>query len=378
MGSDVRTLLMLFAKNGTGRYPFHVVILLTTALLRWPFSTYERWQVSQRSVNSVPENMSEHIPESSPENIPESGPENGPIFIVGHWRSGTTFLYNVLSRAPQFTYVSPLATGLPWNFLTLGSWLQPLLNKALPKSRFIDRVPVSPDSPQEDEIALASMQSLSFYHGLYFPKHFTSHFNAGIFLEGCSRREIRHWEKTVAHFYKKLQLQHPSRQLLVKNPVYTARIAQLRRLWPNAKFIHIYRNPYTVFQSTENFYHKLFPEMALQPFDQVPIRDTILSSYPKMMEALYRDTKTLPRENFIELQFERFEANPMAELQRIYSQLGLDGWAMAKPLFEQYLADQKHYQKNQYDFSAHSIEQVSNHWWPFIARWGYHAPRPHG
>ncbi|MEL6778375.1 MAG: sulfotransferase, partial [Cyanobacteria bacterium J06597_16] len=254
----MRTLLMLFAKNGTGRYPFHVVILLITALLRWPFSTYERWQVSRRSVNSGP----------------ESGPENGPIFIVGHWRSGTTFLYNVLSRAPQFTYVSPLATGLPWNFLTLGSWLQPLLNKALPKSRFIDRVPVSPDSPQEDEIALASMQSLSFYHGLYFPKHFTSHFNAGIFLEGCSRREIRHWEKTVAHFYKKLQLQHPNRQLLIKNPVYTARIAQLRRLWPNAKFIHIYRNPYTVFQSTENFYHKLFPEMALQPFDQVPIRDT--------------------------------------------------------------------------------------------------------
>ena len=58
----------------------------------------------------------------------------------------------------------------------------------------------------------------------------------------------------------KLQLQHPGQRLLIKNPVYTARVGLLRVLFPNAKFVHIYRNPYIVFQSMKNFYHTLLAE----------------------------------------------------------------------------------------------------------------------
>lgn len=370
MGSDIHTLLVLLIKNRPGHYPFHLLVLLATALLRWPFSTYERWQVSRQVLQDSPQKTAFKRQLLSS----ETSLQTPPIFIVGHWRSGTTFLYNVLSRSPQFAYVSPLATGLPWDFLTLGKWMQPLLNKALPQGRFIDQVAVNPDSPQEDEIALASMQPLSFYHGLYFPQRFIQHFNAGIFLEGCNQREVQRWEQIVSYFYRKLKLQNPGRQLLIKNPVYTARIAQLRKLWPNAKFIHIYRNPYRVFQSTERFYHKLFPEIALQPFEHVPVRETILSSYPRMMEALYKDVKTLSEEEFVELQFEAFESDPISQLQQIYAQLQLPDWEIAKPLFQKYLSEQKHYQKNQYPFSAESAAEVSRRWQGFISRWGYSPP----
>lgn len=352
MGGNLKTLLTILSKNGTGRYPLHLALILMTALVRWPFSTYERWQV---------------------ERLPQT-PQAPPIFIVGHWRSGTTFLYNLLSRSPQFAYVSPLATGLPWDFLTLGKLMGPILEQALPKERFIDRVPVNPDSPQEDEIALASMQSLSFYHGLYFPQHLVDNFKAGIFFETCRKQEIKQWQWAITHFYKKLQLQQPQQQLLIKNPVYTARVQLLRRMWPTAKFIHIYRNPYIVFQSTLNFYTKLFQELALQPYNNVPIRQLILESYPKMITALIRDTATLPQQDFIELQFESFEAAPMEHLEKIYAQLGLDGWETAKPAFQSYLDSQKQYRKNQYLFSKESIDDVKSHWQPFIQRWGYYPP----
>ncbi|MEL6455151.1 MAG: sulfotransferase [Cyanobacteria bacterium J06623_5] len=374
MGSNPRTLLRLIVQNGPGNYPLHLFIILSAAFLRWPFSTYERWQVSRTDPASIGKLSTDRPLAGSPSTGRLSTLQKPPIFIVGHWRSGTTFLYNVLSRSPQFAYVSPLSTGLPWDFLTLGNLLRPILEKALPEGRFIDKVPVEPDSPQEDEIALASMQTLSFYHGLYFPKRFVQHFNAGIFFEGCHPSEIARWEQAIAHFYKKLQLQSPQQQLLIKNPVYTARIRQLRKLWPTAKFIHIYRNPYIVFQSTLNFYRKLFPEIALQPFDQVPIREIVLKSYPKMMTALLQDSQQLPPQDFVTLQFETFEANPIEQLQRIYRQLELEGWKSAEPAFQQYLNAQKTYQKNRYSFSEESIYQVTTHWRPFIERWGYKPP----
>ena len=352
LGADVHTLLTLFLRNGFSRYPLHFLLLLASAIIRWPFSTYERWRVSHAVLP----------------------PQKPPIFILGHWRSGTTFLYNVLSRSPQFAYLKPLATGLPWDFLTLGKAFEPLLNKALPEGRFIDNVPVEPDSPQEDEIALASMQTLSFYHGLYFPKRFAEYFNAGIFLQGTSRKEIKKWEKTVLHFYKKLSIQEPGKQLLIKNPVYTARVEHLRKLYPDAKFIHIYRNPFRVFQSTENFYRKLFPEIAFQAFYQVPIREIILESYLKMMNALYKDVEDIAEENFIEFKFESFEADPVAQLEAVYAQLGLSQWQTDRDLFEQYLSTQRNYKKNRYTFPDDTVGLVRDRWQPFLSRWGYSSP----
>lgn len=366
MGSDLRTLLTLLVRNGTGRYPIQLSIILAAAFLRWPFSTYERWQVGRTTLPSV---------QTGGQTGDQTGDRAAPIFIVGHWRSGTTFLHNLLTRSPQFAYISPLATGLPWDFLTLGKLLRPVLERALPKDRFIDRVAVNPDSPQEDEIALASMQMLSYYHGIYFPKHFAKHFNAGIFFEGCDQSEIERWQQTTQYLYKKLQIQNPGKQLLTKNPVYTARVQQLHEMWPNAKFIHIYRNPYVVYQSTLNFYRKLLPELALQPFVHVPIQDIVLQSYPKMMRAVLEDTEKLPKKDFIALQFETFEADPIGQLQRIYAQLELAGWEAAKPFFQDYLDAQKDYQKNQYAFPQESIQQVEAHWRPFISRWGYELPQ---
>ena len=102
-----------------------------------------------------------------------------PLFILGHWRSGTTHLYNILGKSPRFGYLDPLVTGLPWEARSLVRWLRPLLERALPEHRWIDNIPVNRNSPQEDEIALANMSTLSFYHGIYFPKMLRRQFPRG-------------------------------------------------------------------------------------------------------------------------------------------------------------------------------------------------------
>ena len=299
-----------------------------------------------------------------------------PVFILGHWRSGTTHLYNILSRSPRLGFVPPLATGMPWDMLLLGRWLRPVLEQMLPAERFIDRIPVKPDSPQEDEAAMANLQPVSFYHALYFPRKLRETAAHGVFFDGCSPREVERWRRRFVYFLQKLSLQQGGRRLVIKNPVYTARVAMLRDLFPDARFIHIHRNPYVVFQSMRNFYTKLLEAYALQSFDEVEaqIDELILETYPRMMDRLQRDTADLPPDRFIELGYTQLDSEPLDVVEKIFTQLRLEGFEEARPHFQEYIASVAGYRKNRYRMSPEVAERVERRWGANIERWGYRRP----
>jgi len=351
-GADLETLLKVLAANGApqARNLPQVAAALGSALLRLPFTLSERAWVAWRLRHEPP--------------LP------APVFILGHWRSGTTHLYNVMSRSPQFGFVPPLAVGLPWDVMTLGRLLRPVLERALPEKRYIDNVAVKPDSPQEDEIGLASMTPLSFYHGIYFPSRFAENHAAGIFLDGCTPAEIGRWQDRFIYFLRKMALLQGRPTLLIKNPVYTARVDLLRRIWPDARFIHIHRDPQDVFVSTVGFYRKLLAQFALQPYDHVDVERVVLETYPRMMSALIEQTRDLARNRFVEVAFERFEREPLAEVERIYNILELPGFDAALPLFQDYLGTVRDYSKNSYRQDEEARRRVGQAWAPYVARWG--------
>ncbi|MEO0995716.1 MAG: sulfotransferase, partial [Pseudomonadota bacterium] len=245
-----------------------------------------------------------------------------PIFILGHWRSGTTHLYNVMSLG-AFGYVPPVAVGLPWDMLGLARLVRPLLERQLPETRFIDNIPVTPTSPQEDEIGIANMSPLSFYHGIYFPRAFDRLIDRGVFFDGCSEAEVAAWTERFQLFLRRLA--HVQGQpLLIKNPVYTARPAMLRRMFPGAKFIHIHRNPFDVFLSMRNFYKKLLAEFALQDVpDSVDIDATICRVYDRMMQNFEAETAGWAAPDYVEIPYSLLDETPMAALEQIYKALEL-------------------------------------------------------
>ncbi len=354
-GADTLTLTRLLARHGLPiRHAPELLIALAVSVLRAPFSLAEH-VVTQAERGRI-------------------GVKEAPVFILGHWRSGTTHLYNVMSKAEDFGFVSPFATALPWDFLLIGRLFAPLLASALPEHRFIDNIPVEPDSPQEDEIGLANMTTLSFYHGLYFPRRFAETFNAGVFFDGCTQDEIARWQRVLRYYFDKLSIGQDGRRLLIKNPVYTARVALLRRMWPDAKFIHIHRNPYKVFVSMRNFYAQLFSELALAPYDHVDVDDFILATYRRMMDACTKESAGLPEDQLVEISFEDFQKAPMTELEHLYGQLKLPGFAEAEARFARYLDSVREYRKNTYSFPAEAKERVSRHWQPYIERWSYSPP----
>lgn len=355
-GSDPTTFARVLWRNGlprSGRNWATALLAAGAVLGRSPFTLAEKvWARRRLARDAAPE---------------------APVFILGHWRSGTTHLYNVMARR-GFAYVPPIATGMPWDLFGLARWLRPLLERALPEHRYIDSVPVHPDSPQEDEIAIANMCDLSFYHGLYFPRHFQENFDRGVFFDDCSEADIAMWRDRLQHLLGKLSLQFGGQRLLLKNPVHTGRVALLREIWPDAAFIHIHRNPYAVFQSMRNFYRKLLAELALQPFTHIDFDTHILASYARLMRRFDADRPGIPDGHFVEIDYQELMERPMEALATIYDRLGLPGFAEAAPDFAAYLSTVASYQKNSYAYSAADAELVEAHWQPWIDRWGYRRP----
>lgn len=356
MGARLGLLARSLTTNGPIplRHAPLITAMTLSALARLPFATLERF-VTARRVRRAPA-------------------IEPPVFIIGHWRSGTTHMHNLMARSPQFGWISPLATGIPGEILTLGAWLRPLLEKTLPKDRKVDRVAVNPDSPQPDEIPLANMQTLSVFHAIYFPRHFQTHFDQGVFLEGCAAQEIERWRTLMVAFVRKIAAQQGKPRLIIKNESYTARVALLRSIWPDAKFIHVHRNPYEVYVSTVNYYRKLIPTLALQPFDHVDIESFVLETYPRVMDRCLADTAQLPAEQFIEVGFEDLTSAPLKTLERLYDQLRLPNWGSDRIGVDEYLATIRDYQRNTFTMAPNDIERVRSAWGAYAERWGYQSP----
>jgi omega-hydroxy-beta-dihydromenaquinone-9 sulfotransferase len=298
-----------------------------------------------------------------------------PVFILGHWRSGTTHLYNTMSRDAGWAHVPPIPVGLPWDMFGIARALRPMLERALPEHRWIDRIPVTPTSPQEDEVAIASMTDLSFYHGIYFPRRFDALIDRGLFFDGVARAESARWERRFTYFLRKLSLAQGGRPLLVKNPVYTGRIARLRRLFPGARFIHIHRDPAEVFVSMRNFYRKLLGVLALQDVpDELNVDATILRVYDRMMTRFVRESRHLPDGTLVELPYAELDRDPLGAVAFIYESLGLEGFDAARPAFEAYLASVRDYPKNAFGADPATVALVERNWGGWIERWGYGAP----
>ena len=357
LGANPATLARLFAMHPVppSMWP-RLAAFLGSALARLPLSWAERAWVAARR---------DPLPDMPP-----------PVFVIGHWRSGTTHLYNLLSRDPRFAWPDPIATGLPWDFLLLGRALRPLLERALPESRLIDRVAVDPDSPQEDEIALASMQTLSYYHALYFPRDFGELFERGAFLAdpGVTARALRKRTRRFRLYCRKLLLTGRGDTLLVKNPIHTGQVAWVKSVFPDARFVHIHRNPYVVFESTRNFYRKLLPAYSLQPYDPDAVEAFILDAYPRMHERMYADVADLPESRFAEISFDELDERPLECLHRIYARLELGDFDAVRDRFHEHLKRIAGYRKNRHDFPEADLEKVERAWKPWLERWGYGRP----
>jgi hypothetical protein len=117
-------------------------------------------------------------------------------------------------------------------------------------------------------------------------------------------------------------------------------------LWPDARFIHIYRNPYVVFASTCRALRTVLRELALQPHEHVPVDEVVLDLYPQMMRRLLEEADRLPGDSMVHVRFEVFERDPLGEAERIYRSLEFADYEVARPRIAAYLRSIQGYTKS--------------------------------
>lgn len=174
-----------------------------------------------------------------------------PVFILGHPRTGTTHLHNLLCKDDRFAYATTFAVGFPSSFLNT-AWLAPYLGLLIiDDTRPMDNMALAWNSPQEDELAV---NQLSAGASAYMPLMFMRRerlFRRYYSMKDAAAGELERWRDAFLYFCKKLQLSSGGtrKRLLLKSPVHTARVNLFHAMFPKATFIFIHRHPYEVFQS---------------------------------------------------------------------------------------------------------------------------------
>ena len=298
-----------------------------------------------------------------------------PIFIIGHWRSGTTYLHNLMSNDQQFGHICTFDSFFPY----FGIWIRKegtLFNrilKCISIKRPHDNITWSVTAPEEEEFAMAITSPFSFFHGWIFRKKWMLFFNKYILFKDVSDKILIRWKNRYNQLLQRITLCNNGKQLLLKNPYNTARIGLLLSLYPDAKFIHIYRNPYDVYASTRHMHEKT-NFITLNDIDQKEIDDRIFSTYTEMMANFFEQARCIPEGNFAETKYEDLIANPLKQIEEIYKKLSLDGPHSKQKRFDDYLRSIENYKKNIFTLDKQRIQKIYRQWQRTIDMWGYKAP----
>lgn len=166
-----------------------------------------------------------------------------PVFIIGHWRSGTTYLQNIMSRDPQFGWADPVSTTTMPICLLMGRAVKSTVRRGLKDARPMDNMHYGLDLPMEETFALLTVSDQSIIHMIAFPQEYRRYL-AGAFVEDLPREERAAWERTYDFLLRKLTYICGGKQLLLKSPDNTAHMKELMGMYPDARFINIHRDPY--------------------------------------------------------------------------------------------------------------------------------------
>ncbi|ESQ14947.1 MAG: sulfotransferase [Thiohalocapsa sp. PB-PSB1] len=305
-----------------------------------------------------------------------------PIFILGHWRSGTTHLHNLMSQDPNFGVLTYLhAYFQNCALLDLGIH-RSLLRLALPRTRPMDAVLLAADLPAEEEFAIACVDDVGIINGLWFPRALLNYLKETVLftgLDGSPDQAARQrWQSAYSRVITKASIASGgNRILLLKNPANTGRVSTLLAMYPDARFIYIHRNPYVVFPSTVRLYETLMSGRRFQRISTEDIEEIVLTLYHRIIERYEAERSRIPAGNLVELCFEDLEQEPLAVMESIYRSLELKGFEQVRPRFEAYLGTVRMYRKNTYRIDKDLIRRIDARWDPVMQRWKY-APVAEG
>lgn len=292
-----------------------------------------------------------------------------PLFLIGHWRSGTTHLHNLMTCDSQFGYMSLRHCITADSFLTIPRWIDKLLSSMVPDERPVDGVALGWNAPQEEEFVLERTTELSYNHCYLFPDRAPELFQKSVLLDNDAFR--RRWMHMYDEFLHRLSFDQAGKQLCLKNPPNTGRVKLLNEMYPEAKFVFIVRHPEHVFRSTRKLWKTVTKLLGLTRCDEQQLDENFLSFYELVMQRYLADRDAIPSDRLIEVKFEDLDSSPVRTIARIYEQLGMYGFHRMEPKLREYLGTLKSFSKNPHVLDKQDRKTVMDRWGFAFEAWDY-------
>lgn len=292
-----------------------------------------------------------------------------PVFVIGHWRTGTTLLHELLICDGRFGFPDMQDCFNPNHALLTGNFFKRYLRFLLPAKRPMDNMHVGWERPQEDEFALALLGLPSTYTDFAFSRRPPMHPGA-LDLSGLSPAQLARWKRLFLRFLREVTLR-TGKRLVLKSPPHTARLPVLLELFPDAKFVHIVRDPHVVFPSTMKLWLSLARAHGLQKPEWPGLEEKVLREFRVIYDRLEEARPLLKPGHFHELRYEEFVTNPVGELEKVYAALDLGDFGAARPSVEEYLRQNANYETNRHELTPEQRALIEDRWGDVIRRYGY-------
>ena len=231
------------------------------------------------------------------------------IFVLGFWRSGTTFLHELLTAGVGAEAPRTWQCFDPSAFL-----LRPAPGNNAAVQRPMDAGVISAHSPQEDEFALMARGATSAYRFFLDPRRWR---------ELLPTLTPEFWQSDVSpawlaelRTFLHWCVPGTNRTLVVKSPNHIFRAAALRRHWPEARCVWIFRDPEQLWHSNLRMWRAMVERYALWQWRE----DDLVQFVSACFRAYERLLGQFPG-GHAALRFEDLVASPSRCLQDVATRL---------------------------------------------------------
>ncbi len=294
------------------------------------------------------------------------------VVIVGHWRSGTTLLHELLALDRRFGFPSTHACMNPHHFLLTAA--SPAGARKTPFARPMDGMAITPDSPQEDEFALLCLGQPSPYEAALFPSAL-AHLVPLCDTAAWPADQRDAWISAFDGFLRKVAAQSGQRRLVLKSPSHSFRVRLIAGLKPQSRFIQIVRDPAATFASSVQMWRILIEAYAVVPsLADDALQAAVLATLDAADLAVDSAVAALPARRFARVYYEDLIADPVGQIGRLYETLELGDFEPIRPALVAECERRRPHRGSPRPLDRHRAEMLAERCSGVFHRHGYALP----
>lgn len=279
---------------------------------------------------------------------------SGPVIVSGLPRSGTTFLFDLLQcdtnfRAPltwEIFEMMPIANSISIKLLKiLKTKLKLRLIKTL-MPNLMNMHPMDASLPEEcQQIMSIDFKSIFWAYSANVPEY-------EALLKTCDYSSSILWH---SRFLQALETVDKPKNWLLKDPCHIQHIPEILKIYPDAKFIFIHRDPLEAIPSISSLTTHLRTPFT-KNINKVEIGQKALSFWKNAIDCFMLDRNLIPKEQVIDIGFNNLITDPLKNISSIYKAFGLYLNIENQETMQQYLNKQKIISKHEYSYDEFGLD----------------------